>query len=442
MLLFFQEVADDTDANPISQTRNGVFFLKAVNKSRSLKEEIMRRFALIVMLTLVGAILLVQPSIASGATRFASPDGSGTACSQPAPCSLNTALSQSVDDDTVYARWGVYTGTTDPFISFGNNITLIGRWEGGTGPGVGRLLQADATVLDGEDQRRVIQIFNKTCTLDGITVQGGLKSEGAGIYVGGGATVILNDVIVRNNIANGGWGGGLLVEYSTLLIQHSQILNNSSTLHEGGGVAVAWDSQVTLHNNLIANNTAGTSGAGVRLRDVTATLTNNTIVGGQGEGADGIYASEEYGETTLTVTNNIITGQAYGMRINDTMIDPVSATISYNNVWGNTTANYSGLTDPTGTNGNISLDPLFVSGHSRWVRGWAYPGFYLSQTAAGQVTDSPAVDAGSGSTSQMNLAARTTRSDSRPDSGVVDMGFHYPPFYPIFLPITIKQGSQ
>jgi hypothetical protein len=37
------------------------------------------------------------------------------------------------------------------------------------------------------------------------------------------------------------------------------------------------------------------------------------------------------------------------------------------------------------------------------------------------------------------LTNNTTRSDSQPDSGVVDMGFHYPPFHPIFLPICIKQ---
>lgn len=69
---------------------------------------------------------------------------------------------------------------------------------------------------------------------------------------------------------------------------------------------------------------------------------------------------------------------------------------------------------------------------------WQYPSYYLSQTAAGQPVTSPAVDAGSGSASQMNLVVRTTRSDSRPDSGVVDMGFHYPFFYPIFLPLCIK----
>jgi len=37
-----------------------------------------------------------------------------------------------------------------------------------------------------------------------------------------------------------------------------------------------------------------------------------------------------------------------------------SQTLSHNDVYGNTTANYDGIADPTGTNGNISADPLFV----------------------------------------------------------------------------------
>ena len=395
----------------------------------------MRRFYLTVILALTGALLLIQPTSAPGAMRFAAPDGNVTACSQSAPCSLETALSQSVDGDTVYARWGVYTSAT--VIGFDHNITLIGRWDGGTGPAVGRLLQADATILDGENQRRVVYIIgNVAPTLDGITIQGGRASEGAGVAVYAGASATLTDVIVRNNVATAGWGGGVQVDNSTLLIQHSQIINNS-TSNGGGGVAAAWGSQVTLHNNLIANNSAGENGAGVRLRDVTATLTNNTIVGGQGVGAEGIYASEQEAVTTLTLTNNIITGQTYGVRFGGSLAGV--ATISYNDVWGNTTANYSGLADPTGADGNISADPLFVNGPSRWAGGWDFAGYYLSQTAAGQPVTSPAMDAGSGSASQMNLAARTTRSDSQVDSGVVDMGFHYPLFYPVFLPICIKQ---
>jgi hypothetical protein len=406
-----------------------------------LKEVVMKRPYLMVISALIGISLSISPPSAFGATRFASPDGSGIECSQPAPCSLETAFSKSLDGDTVYARWGVYTNTTSPVVSFNNSIMLIGRWDGGPGPAVGRLLQADATVLDGEGQRQVVYIIGDVApTLDGITIQGGRASEGAGVRVYAGASATLNDVIIRNNTATAGWGGGVQADSSILLIQNSQIINNS-TSNGGGGVAAAWDTQVTLHNNLIANNSAGEAGAGVRLRDVTATLTNNTIVGGQGIGADGIYASEEYGETTLTITNNIITGQAYGVRIYHTIVNIIDTIMTNNDVWGNTTANYSGLTDPTGTNGNISADPLFVSGPSRWAGGWSYPGFYLSQTAAGQPVNSPAMDAGSGTASQMNLADRTTRSDSRPDSGVVDMGFHYPPFYPIFLPITIKLDS-
>ena len=40
-----------------------------------------------------------------------------------------------------------------------------------------------------------------------------------------------------------------------LLIQHSQIINNS-TPFDGGGIAASFDSQVTLHNNRIANNSS------------------------------------------------------------------------------------------------------------------------------------------------------------------------------------------
>ena len=36
-------------------------------------------------------------------------------------------------------------------------------------------------------------------------------------------------------------------------------------------------------------------------------------------------------------------------------------TVSHNNVFGSSIVNYSGLPDATGTDGNISVDPLFVN---------------------------------------------------------------------------------
>jgi len=40
--------------------------------------------------------------------------------------------------------------------------------------------------------------------------------------------------------------------------------------------------------------------------------------------------------------------------------------------------------------------------------------------------DSPCIDAGSRSASEAGLSDRTTQADGKPDTGTVDMGFHYP----------------
>lgn len=64
--------------------------------------------------------------------------------------------------------------------------------------------------------------------------------------------------------------------------------------------------------------------------------------------------------------------------------------------------------------GNITLDPYFVESPAGE--------YFLSQTAAGQPVQSPCVDAGNPSSS---LIGGTTRTDSIPDAGTLDMGFHY-----------------
>lgn len=64
--------------------------------------------------------------------------------------------------------------------------------------------------------------------------------------------------------------------------------------------------------------------------------------------------------------------------------------------------------------GNISEDPNFVDG------------YHLSQVAAGQLVDSPCVDAGSDLANNLGLDTYTTRTDHVFDRGIVDMGYHYP----------------
>ena len=65
--------------------------------------------------------------------------------------------------------------------------------------------------------------------------------------------------------------------------------------------------------------------------------------------------------------------------------------------------------------GNLYGDPLFAAGPAG--------AHYLGQTAAGQAADSPALDAGDPAS---GMVTGTTRTDAVQDTGLVDLGYHYP----------------
>ena len=69
--------------------------------------------------------------------------------------------------------------------------------------------------------------------------------------------------------------------------------------------------------------------------------------------------------------------------------------------------------------GNINMDPMFVSGY--------LGDYYLSQISAGQEIDSPCIDAGSDASVNLGYNNKTTRTNGSFDTGIVDMGYHYPP---------------
>jgi len=68
--------------------------------------------------------------------------------------------------------------------------------------------------------------------------------------------------------------------------------------------------------------------------------------------------------------------------------------------------------------GNFVADPIFASG--------PLGDYYLSSVEAGQEADSLCIDAGSTSASIAGVNWCTTRTDGAFDSGLVDIGYHYP----------------
>ena len=226
-----------------------------------------------------------------------------------------------------------------------------------------------------------------------------------------------------------GLGGGLVCWSSDALIENCVISQNTAD-GSGGGVYFGGDPYTPLlKNSLIKDNTATIDGGGIASHWFAApTIANCTIVGNQAvdfnvdnRGKGGGLVCSHSSNTTLI--NSILWNNAaqQGSQISiGSDSDPVyiqrpaTLTVSYSDIQGGRL----GLHIEAGRtlnwlDGNIQADPLFVES------------YFLSQIAAGQSQDSPAVDAGSATAAQIGLADATTRTDAVPDGGTVDMGFHY-----------------
>ena len=170
-----------------------------------------------------------------------------------------------------------------------------------------------------------------------------------------------------------------------------------------------------MRDCVIAGNSVDVRGGAIVLAGGNATLLNctlteNTVL--EESPLQPVRASIDVGfyghESRLSLYDCILWNSANGAEVSSDLTDKVE--ITYSCVRGG----YEGL-------GNFDADPLFVSG--------PLGDYYLSQRAAGQAEDSPCVDAGSMSAYNAALADKTTRTDGVPDSGTVDIGYHYPTLF-------------
>jgi len=255
---------------------------------------------------------------------------------------------------------------------------------------------------------------------------------GGGIYLDMNSTAeICCNLIAGNVCAEGYWnyGAGIYCGLrSSPFIYQNIIMDNLDTLGDrghGAGIHVDLQARALVFNNLILNNRTRSDlwnyGAGIKVSG-TAAIINNTIVGNACQGGTwanggGIFVDNQ--DSALIKNNVIVQNRASGGGgIYNNSGFPY---LVCNNAWNNSGGNYSGCEPGPG---DISLDPLFASG--------AQGPYCLSHTAAGQPATSPCVDAGDTLlwTWPLNLDSLlrlwTTRTDSVPDQGLLDMGYHYP----------------
>ncbi len=140
--------------------------------------------------------------------------------------------------------------------------------------------------------------------------------------------------------------------YVILLESNSSKVKNCIIKGGTTGIYVGWNTTYSASNSEIINNLIiENSQPGIWINSGTDIhIYNNTIAANGDEGIFGWIGSAQ-------IINNIITNNNIGVNSYDN-----SSIFKNNDIYGNSSANYNGkITDQTGINNNISVDPSFVN---------------------------------------------------------------------------------
>ena len=272
---------------------------------------------LVATLLVVG--LAVTASLVSARTWYILPNGTGDAPT------IQAGVDSCVPYDTVLVGPGTYYETVKVFT---DGVTVISE----SGPGV--------TTIDAEQNGRPLtfgEVFSGFLS--------GLR------FIGGDA---------GSDSFSAGWGGGLLLLPHLMVVENCIVEGNTAA--EGGGVFLFCDSfDYFFRSCLVANNTATDEGGGIRIAtnwDWGPWLQGNTITGNSAPLGGGIYYAAG-SAAVVKLHNNVVANNVGGYGVYGGQNDAVA---TCNDVWGNTPGNYGwNCSDRTGTDGNISVDPLFCN---------------------------------------------------------------------------------
>lgn len=271
------------------------------------------------------------------------------------------------------------------------------------------------TVQDGYGWELAGGVLNNGhLTLEGVTVaQNRVATSGndfwkggGGVYTGENATLVLRDSTVRDNVVEGGPGGGLYGFFgSTVTVERSTVSGNTAT-DVGGGIRSLGD--LTLATSTLSGNTAtGWHGGGAFQTDGTMTVTSSTITGNTSPGgtAGGLFVGT-FGpsEAHLTLRSSIVAANSG----EQCFLAPfgagaVSLTSLGHNVVGDTTCGAAAEGDRVVA--DAGLAPLAANGGPTWTHAL--------------LDGSPAIGAGAPDSGAVDQ--RGAPRDGAPDAGAYEV---------------------
>lgn len=221
---------------------------------------------------LTGLLFLLAPNVAQAALRYAAPGGSGTVCSQAAPCDIQTAVEAPVvvNGDAIVLGSGTYNLGNDPLVA--SDAISIHPADGAGRPAI-NTNNGFSVVLGAFGSLKDVDIH--------------ASAPGLGLIVSRGANA---ERVISIASASGATGCYLAADQTA----PSQIQESGCIATGNGGTALL----------ATGNVTAGTASV-ARVQDVTAVAT--------GPSSEGVKAtsSGSGGSVTLKAANVIASGTAF-----------------------------------------------------------------------------------------------------------------------------------
>ena len=322
---------------------------------------------------------------------------------------IQEAIDVSLRGDTILVASGVYIGGID---FLGKDISV----ESESGPGL--------TMIDGDRATGVV--IGPGGALIGFTVTNSFASFGAGMDVSGSGSLVFGNIFDGNAQSAGGFGAAIGGNSASPVIDSNVFRNNTcDNQFLSGVVSFVNSSSPLIVNNVFEDNPCRAINMTLPVGNLPRVL-NNIFV----RNRTGVRVDRRISAALQVYENNIVVDNDIGLEI-DFGSEANNPTWTYNDVFGNG-IDYDGISDQTGTNGNISADPLFVDEAG---------GDYHLQPA------SPAIDVGDNAAP--DLPATDFEGDDRILDGdgdgtaVVDMGAdELSPAVSLPVEIDIKPGSD
>jgi len=312
---------------------------------------------------------------------------------------IQLAIDASVNGDVIIVAPGTYVENID---YKGKAITVMS--SGG----------AAVTSIDGNQTGSVV--LCKTgegldSVLDGFTITNGsgtllpsMKTNAGGGICCAQSSPTIKGCYIKGNYCDN--GPGVFLETSWAMIQDNILSDNGTTDYPvtGSGIFMWSNSAPEVRNNLFYHNEAY-AGAGMYIGASHPNIVNNTFYGNNSKKKGGGIWYQNNTGVEANITNNILWKNIAAFQ-KEISIDSGSPIVTYCDVDGGW----------TGT-GNINADPLLIDPDNG--------DFHLQQDPCQPGVTNPCVDSGSDTAFNLSMHSCWTRSDGVPDSGIVDMGFHY-----------------